>query len=58
LRSVVGDFEQHVGVTRLVEWAIAREVGAAELLLGVLDGDHQPTREQILAVPTNGLGAS
>ncbi len=58
LSSVIGDFEQYVGVTRLVERAVAREVGAAELLLDVLNRDHQPTREQIVAVPTNGLCAS
>ncbi|HSH59370.1 MAG TPA: hypothetical protein VK988_06950, partial [Acidimicrobiales bacterium] len=43
LSSVIGDFEQDVGVTRLVERAVAREVGAAELLLDVLNRDHQPT---------------
>jgi hypothetical protein len=58
LSSVIGDFEQDVGVTRLVERAVAREVGAAELLLYVLNRDHQPTREQVVAVPTNGLCAS
>jgi hypothetical protein len=58
ISSVIGDLEQNVDVTRLVERAVAREVGAAQLLLDVLDCDRQPTRKQIVAVPTNGLGAS
>jgi hypothetical protein len=53
--SGVGDFEQDVGVARLIERAIAREVTAAKLSLDVLDRDPQPTREQILPVATNRL---
>ena len=51
--SLIGDFEQHVGVAGLIERAVAREVAPAQLPLDLLDRDRQPTREQILPVATN-----
>jgi hypothetical protein len=39
---LIGDGEQHVGVARFIEWAVAREVEPAKLPLGVRDRDRQP----------------
>jgi len=41
-------------VAGLIERAVAREV-AAKLPLDILDGDRQPTRDQIFSVSTNRL---
>lgn len=54
--SVVGDGEQHVSVTGFIEGAVAGEVASSQLLLDVIDTHLEPTREQVLPVPTDGLG--
>ena len=43
-------------MTGFVESAIAREVASAKLAPDVMNGDDQPTREQVFAVPANRFG--
>ena len=50
-----GNRKQHVGVAGFTDWAVTREIAPAKLPLGVLDGDGQPTRDQIVVVATNRL---
>lgn len=52
---LIGDCEQHIGVAGFIEWAVTREVTPAKLSFRFPDRDHQPTGEQILAIPTNRL---
>jgi hypothetical protein len=56
-RSRVGDGEEHVGVARLIERAIAGEITPAELSLHIVDRDGEAAGEQILAIPADRLGA-
>src|SRR3954447_9768011 len=55
LRFFVRDNEEYVGMARLVERAVAREISSVELSLDVIDTDRQPTGEEVLAVPTDRL---
>jgi len=50
---VVGHGQQDIGVTRLVEWAVAREISAAQLSSDIVDSDRQAAGEQVVAVPAN-----
>ena len=43
----VGDFQEHVGVTRFVQRAIAGEVTSSQLLSDLLDRDVETSGEQI-----------
>ena len=52
---LIGNRKQHIGVAGLIAWAVTRETAPAKLPFGVLDGDRQPTRDQILVVAMNRL---
>jgi hypothetical protein len=54
-RSLVGDGEEHVGVARLVERAVARKVAAAQFALHIGGGHGQAPGEQVLPVPAHRL---
>jgi hypothetical protein len=37
----IGELEEHVGVARLIERAVTREIPSLELALDISDGDHE-----------------
>jgi hypothetical protein len=52
---LVGDGDQHVGMAGLTERAIAGEIAAAELALGVFDRDPQASGEEVVTESIDGL---
>jgi hypothetical protein len=54
-RLLVGHLDEHVGVTELIERAVAGQVSAAQLTLDVLDGDPQPASDKVVAESTDRL---
>lgn len=51
----IGDLEQHVGMARLIERAVTRQIPPLELALDISDGDHETAGQQVFSVPTNRL---
>jgi hypothetical protein len=51
----VSDLDQHVGVARLIERAVARQVPPSQLSSNVFERDGQTAGQQVESVPADGL---